>query len=91
MSRFADRAAAGRELAQRLEPYARRDAATIVVAVPIAPPQVCAALEHEADAVVCAHTPEPFRSVGLWYDDFAQTSDDDVRAIVERARTPDRD
>jgi putative phosphoribosyl transferase len=65
-----------------------RDAGTIVVAVPIAPLQTCAELEKEADSVVCAHTPEPFRAVGLWYEDFEQTTDDEVRAIM--AERPQR-
>jgi putative phosphoribosyl transferase len=57
----------------------------LVMAVPIAAPSTCEALQQEADEVVCARTPEPFRSVGEWYDDFAQTSDDEVRALLARA------
>jgi putative phosphoribosyl transferase len=81
-----DGLATGSSMRAAVTALRERDAAAIVVAVPIAPPQVCAELEREADAVVCAHTPEPFGAVGLWYDDFSQTSDDDVRAIVARAR-----
>lgn len=62
------------------------DAATIVVAVPIAPPDVCADLDRDADVVVCAHTPEPFGSVGAWYGDFEQTTDEDVRRLLAIAR-----
>jgi putative phosphoribosyl transferase len=57
----------------------------IVVAVPTAAPQTCESLRHEVDEVVCAIMPEPFYAVGLWYDDFAQTTDDEVRALLERA------
>jgi putative phosphoribosyl transferase len=63
----------------------QRDAAEVVVAVPVAPPQTCAELEREADAVICARTPEPFDAVGRWYEDFTQTTDDEVRALVAGA------
>lgn len=58
----------------------------IVVAVPLAPPDTCDALREEADEVVCAITPEPFYAVGLWYEDFAQTTDEEVHDLLERAR-----
>jgi predicted phosphoribosyltransferase len=56
--------------------------ARVVVAVPVAPHEVCEALRREADEVVCLLTPAAFRSVGTWYDDFSQTSDDEVRALL---------
>lgn len=56
----------------------------IVVAVPIASRDTCEDLRTEADEVVCASTPEPFRAVGLWYRDFSQTSDDEVRDLLAR-------
>ena len=59
--------------------------ARIVVAVPIAPPETCDALRSEADDVVCSMTPEPFHAVGLWYQDFAQTSDAEVRELLARS------
>jgi putative phosphoribosyl transferase len=54
----------------------------IVVAVPVAPPETCEALATVADEVVCARTPERFLSVGSWYEDFRQTSDDEVRQAL---------
>lgn len=57
----------------------------IVVAVPVAAAQTCAELEREVDEVVCAETPEPFYAVGLWYEDFSQTTDAEVSALLERA------
>lgn len=54
----------------------------VVVAVPVAPQDTCAALKDSADRVICARTPEPFVSVGLWYDDFTQTSDAEVIALL---------
>ena len=59
--------------------------ARIVVAVPTAAAETCAQLRSEADEVVCATTPEPFRAVGMWYDDFSQTSDEEVRELLARA------
>jgi predicted phosphoribosyltransferase len=60
--------------------------ARIVVAVPVAAPETCEAMAGAADEVVCAVTPQPFHAVGLWYDNFAQTTDDEVRALLHAAR-----
>jgi putative phosphoribosyl transferase len=60
--------------------------ARIVVAVPVAAPSTCEEFRAEVDEIVCATTPEPFLAVGRWYHDFAQTSDEDVRALLERAQ-----
>lgn len=59
--------------------------ARIIVAVPVGAWQTCQALREVADEVVCAFTPEPFRAVGLWYVDFSQTTDDEVRRLLSRA------
>lgn len=59
--------------------------ARIVVAVPVAAPAVCADLAPEVDEIVCARTPEPFQSVGSWYLDFSQTTDEEVRDLLSRA------
>src|SRR4051794_32131516 len=64
------------------------DPARIVVAVPVAAPDVCEALRSVADEVVCLLTPRPFQAVGVWYQDFAQTADGEVRDLLERARRP---
>jgi putative phosphoribosyl transferase len=58
------------------------DPARIVVAVPVAARETCEALRQEADEVVCARTPEPFHAVGLWYEDFEQTSDEEVGELL---------
>jgi len=58
----------------------------IVVAVPIAAAETCEQLRSDADEVICASTPELFRAVGLWYEDFSQTSDDEVRDLLARSR-----
>lgn len=62
-----------------------RGPAAIVVAVPVGAPEVCERLRGEADEVVCLVTPQRLGAVGLWYEDFAQLSDDEVREMLERA------
>jgi erythromycin esterase-like protein/predicted phosphoribosyltransferase len=63
--------------------------ARIVVAVPTASPETCEELKAEADAVVCAITPEPFLAVGHWYEDFSQTTDEEVRDLLARPQHPE--
>jgi predicted phosphoribosyltransferase len=62
----------------------QRQPERIIVAVPTASPDTCEMLKSEADDVVCAITPAPFVAVGYWYDDFTQTSDDEVRDLMVR-------
>ena len=59
--------------------------AKIIVAVPVAAPDTCREFRHEVDDVVCAVTPEPFTAVGEWYWDFSQTSEEEVRELLQRA------
>ena len=58
----------------------------LAVAVPVGAWDTCAALRQQADEVICAATPEPFRAVGLWYQEFPQATDDEVCALLEEAR-----
>jgi putative phosphoribosyl transferase len=58
--------------------------AKLVVAVPVAASSTCEAFRAEVDEIVCAVTPEPFHAVGLWYQDFSQTTDDEVRDLLGR-------
>jgi putative phosphoribosyl transferase len=64
-------------------------AARIVVAVPVASRATCDQLREEGNEVVCATTPEPFYAVGQWYKDFAQTTDEEVRELLDRATMKD--
>jgi len=57
----------------------------IVVAVPVSSPETCDEFRSEVDEIVCAVTPQPFRGVGMWYKDFSQTTDDEVRDLLQRA------
>jgi putative phosphoribosyl transferase len=56
--------------------------ARIVAAVPTAPPQTCAELAKEVDEIECLMQPQPFHAVGLWYHDFSEVSDDEVRRML---------
>jgi putative phosphoribosyl transferase len=58
----------------------------IVVAVPVAARETCDSIRGEVDEVVCAATPEPFSAVGLWYEDFSQTTDEEVRYLLDQAQ-----
>jgi predicted phosphoribosyltransferase len=80
-----DGLATGSTMRAAVRALRQEGAGRIIVAVPVAAPSVCAEMEAEADQVVCAATPEPFRAVGLWYEDFAQTSDEEVRELLDRA------
>ena len=57
----------------------------IVVAAPVAAAETCRNLAKEADEVVCVNTPEAFHAVSLWYEEFLQTSDDEVRFLLKSA------
>jgi putative phosphoribosyl transferase len=63
----------------------KKQPAEIIVAVPVAPPEICAEFEAVVDKVVCAATPQRFRAVGQWYRDFSQTTDEEVRDLLSRA------
>jgi putative phosphoribosyl transferase len=62
----------------------------IVVAVPVGAPDTCRELAAVADEVVCARTPQPFSAVGLWYRDFSQTTDEEVRDLLHRSEAVGR-
>jgi erythromycin esterase-like protein/predicted phosphoribosyltransferase len=63
--------------------------ARIIVAIPTASPETCEELKAEVDEVVCAITPEPFLAVGHWYEDFSQTTDEEVRDLLARRQHPE--
>jgi putative phosphoribosyl transferase len=80
-----DGLATGSTMRAAVEALRQEGAARVVVAVPIAPPETCDAFREIVDDIVCARTPEPFYAVGLWYEDFSQTTDDEVRQLLERS------
>jgi erythromycin esterase-like protein/predicted phosphoribosyltransferase len=83
-----DGLATGSSMLAAIQAVREDDPARVVAAVPVAAREVCEALRPVADEVVCAMTPEPMQAVGLWYEDFSETSDDQVRALLARARRP---
>ncbi len=80
-----DGLATGATMRAAVKALRQRGAAKIVVAVPVGPPDTCREFEDEADEVVCASEPEFFQAVGQYYEDFSQTSDDEVRELLARA------
>jgi predicted phosphoribosyltransferase len=81
-----DGLATGSTLRAAIQAVRQRDPARVVAAVPVAAPEACSEMSDEADDMICAVTPEPFYSVGLWYQDFSQTTDEEVRELLEAAR-----
>ena len=78
-----DGLATGATMRAAVEAVRTRAPAEIVVAVPVAPPDTIARLRELADAVICLAEPEPFQAIGLWYVDFSQVSDDEVRELLD--------
>lgn len=81
-----DGLATGSTMHAAVKALRRQEPARIVVAVPTAAADTCEELRGAADEVVCASTPEPFLAVSQWYEDFSQTSDDEVRELLALAR-----
>jgi predicted phosphoribosyltransferase len=80
-----DGLATGATMLAAIAALRRRKPARIVVAVPTAAPDTCEQLRAEVDEVVCAITPYPFHAVGVWYEDFDQTTDDEVQELLASA------
>jgi len=67
----------------------RLDPARVVVAVPTAARDTCRELAAYVDDLVAVLTPDPFYAVGLWYEDFSQVTDEEVRELLAHATTPE--
>ena len=80
-----DGLATGSTMRAAIAALRQQQPARIVVAVPVAAPSTCEEFQAEVDEVVCAVTPEPFTAVGFWYEDFSQTTDAEVRDLLDRA------
>jgi putative phosphoribosyl transferase len=77
-----DGLATGSSMRVAIEAVRSQDPQRIVVAVPVAPPETVEELRALVDEVVCLVAPEPFAAIGLWYEDFSPTTDDDVRELL---------
>jgi putative phosphoribosyl transferase len=80
-----DGLATGATMRAAVKALRQRGVAKIVVAVPVGPPDTCREFEDEADETICASVPEFFQAVGQYYEDFSQTSDEEVRELLARA------
>ncbi len=80
-----DGLATGASMKAAVEAIRRQGASRVVVAVPVGPPESVAMLRGVADEVVCLQTPRSFTAVGAWYDDFSQTTDEEVTALLDAA------
>ncbi len=83
-----DGLATGATMRAAVRALRERGASSVVVAVPTAARATCAEVGRGADAIFCAMTPDPFVAVGLWYRDFAPTTDEEVRDLLDGAREP---
>src|SRR5438874_10183196 len=80
-----DGLATGATMRAAVKALKQRGAAKIVVAVPVGPPDTCRELAEEADETICLSAPAFFQAVGQHYEDFSQTSDEDVRDLLSSA------
>ena len=80
-----DGLATGASMRAAIKALRQQGAAKIVVAVPVGPPDTCREIEQEADETICLSTPPFFQAVGQYYEDFSQTSDEDVRELLSHA------
>jgi putative phosphoribosyl transferase len=80
-----DGLATGATMRAAVKGLRQRAVAKIVVAVPVGPPDTCREFEEEADETICATAPEFFQAVGQYYEDFPQTSDEEVCELLSRA------
>ena len=80
-----DGLATGASMRAAIKALRQQGAAKIVVAVPVGPPDTCREIEQEADETICLSTPPFFQAVGQYYEDFSQTSDEDVRELLSQA------
>ncbi|HSA54268.1 MAG TPA: phosphoribosyltransferase family protein [Gemmatimonadaceae bacterium] len=80
-----DGLATGATMRAAVDALRERRPARVIAAAPVGASEACEMLVRVADACVCAAIPEPFGGVGVWYEDFAQTTDEEVIAVLEQA------
>jgi putative phosphoribosyl transferase len=80
-----DGLATGSSMRAAVQALRKRNPARIVVAVPVAAATSCQEFQNEVDEAVCAFTPEPFFGVGQWYENFSQTTDEEVHSLLDAA------
>lgn len=80
-----DGIATGATMRAAIAAVRQQEPAHVVVAVPVAAPSTCEELRATGTEVVCVMAPEFFLGVGMWYEEFPQTSDDEIRSVLDRA------
>jgi len=80
-----DGLATGASMRAAIQALRQQKPAAIIIAVPVGSREICELLQAEADEVICGEMPEPFYAVGTWYSNFLQTTDEEVRELLERA------
>lgn len=83
-----DGLATGSSMAAAIEAIRTRSPARLICGVPVAPPETCEALGLRTDEMICLLTPERMYAIGVWYEDFSQTTDTEVRQLLDAAREP---
>lgn len=78
-----DGLATGATMRAAIDAIKQQEPARLIVAVPVAPPETCQEIGRMVDEIICLMQPDPFLSVGTWYADFSETTDDDVRELLE--------
>lgn len=80
-----DGLATGSTMLAALSALRQQDPARVIVAVPVGAPDTCKKIRDVADEIICGQMPDPFYAVGFWYDDFTQTTDNEVIALLKKA------
>ncbi len=86
-----DGIATGATMEAAIDALRRQEPAQVVLAVTVAPQETLDRLAGKVDHIACLATPEPFMAIGKWYEDFGQTSDDEVRKLLDRAWKREKD
>ncbi|MBD1872108.1 phosphoribosyltransferase [Nodosilinea sp. FACHB-131] len=86
-----DGLATGATIQVAIEAVKQQRPKKLIVAVPVGDREVCDSVGTAVDRIICAETPQPFYAVGLWYEEFSQTSDDEVRSLLHQAKPRSRE
>ncbi len=86
-----DGLATGATMRAAVRALQRQGPKRLVVAVPTAAPDTCDEFRAEVDEILCAMTPMPFHAVGAWYEDFSQTTDEEVQQLLKAAQRVEKD
>ena len=86
-----DGLATGATMRAAVKALRQQEVAKIVVAVPVGPPETCREIQEHADETICLRAPAFFQAVGQYYEDFSQTTDEDVRELLSRSHRKNPD